>query len=177
MAEIAIQSAGIAREFDVDPRVAMLSFSNFGSSRHSAADKVRRAVELIREIEPDLCVEGEMQGDVALSPETIQEFFPFSKLQERANVLVFPEIQSANLAFRLVKCLGDAEAIGPILMGLRRPVHLLQHNASVDQIVQMTALTVVDAQEHERRRRTMQSENYITSSVGDRQSHLANVVA
>ena len=150
LAEIAVQAAGMAREFSVEPRVAMLSFSNFGSSRHPLADKVRRAVELVHQIDPSLCVEGEMAADTALDPNQMAEFYSFSRLQERANVLIFPDLEAANIAYKLVSCLGGAETMGPILMGLKRPVHLLQQNATVDQIVQMTALAVVDAQEHER---------------------------
>ena len=139
----------MAREFNVEPRVAMLSFSNFGSSRHRFADKVRLAVERVRELEPELSVEGELQADIALSPELMQEFYPFSTITERANVLIFPDLQSANVAYKLVQSLSDAEALGPMLMGLRRPVHLLQHSATVEQIVQMASIAVVDAQEHD----------------------------
>ena len=150
LAEIALQSARVAREFDVEPRVAMLSFSNFGSTRHPFADKVRHAVEIVRQRQPALCVEGEMQADTALNPETIAEFYPFSRLKARANVLVFPDLQSANVAYKLLMCLGGAEAIGPILMGMNKPVHVVQNNATVEQVVRMTAIAVVDAQEQER---------------------------
>ncbi|MFH1569094.1 MAG: NADP-dependent malic enzyme [Gemmatimonadota bacterium] len=150
LAEIAVQAAAMAREFSVEPRVAMLSFSNFGSSSHPLAAKVRRAVELVHDSHPSLCIDGEMAVDTALNPEQMAEFYPFSRLQERANVLIFPDLQSANVGYKLVSCLGGAEAMGPILMGLKRPVHLLQQSATVNQIVQMTALAVVDAQERER---------------------------
>jgi malate dehydrogenase (oxaloacetate-decarboxylating)(NADP+) len=127
----------------------MLSFSNFGSVRHPLADKVRRAVEIVRQRAPELMVDGEMQADTAVSPETFSGLFPFSTLEGGANVLVFPELQSANVAYKLVQRLGGAEAIGPILVGMRHPVHVLQHGHEVKDIVNMAAIAVVDAQELE----------------------------
>ena len=124
----------------------MLSFSNFGSVKHPSADKVRRATELVKQRRPDLIVDGEMQADAAVTPELIEEVYPFSTLERGANVLVFPDLQSANVAFKLVQRLGRAEAIGPILMGIRKPVHMLQLGSEVKDIVYMTALAVVDAQ-------------------------------
>jgi malate dehydrogenase (oxaloacetate-decarboxylating)(NADP+) len=147
LAEIAIESAGVARRFDVSPRIAMLSFSNFGSSRHPFAEKVRRAVEIVKSRAPDLEVDGEMQADTAVRPQIAQEAYPFSAIQGDANVLVFPDLQSANVAYKLLIALGGAEAIGPILMGLSRPVHVLQRGCDVSNIVHMAALAVVDAQE------------------------------
>ncbi len=146
LADIAICSADVARNFHVEPRVAMLSFSNFGSVKHPSADKVRRATELVKKRCPDLIVDGEMQADAAVTPELIEEVYPFSTLERGANVLVFPDLQSANVAFKLVQRLGRAEAIGPILMGIRKPVHMLQLGSEVKDIVYMTALAVVDAQ-------------------------------
>ncbi len=146
LAEIAIGAAEVAREFHVEPRVAMLSFSNFGSVKHPFADKVRRATELVKQRCPELEVDGEMQIDPAVMPELIEEFFPFSTLRRPANVLVFPELQSANLGYKLLQRLGGAEAVGPILMGMRKPVHLLQHGCDVNDIVNMAAIAVVDAQ-------------------------------
>jgi len=154
LAEIAILSAEVARRFHVEPRIAMLSFSNFGSVRHPLADKVRRAVEIVRQRAPELMVDGEMQADTAVSPEVFAELFPFSTLEGGANVLVFPELQSANVAYKLVQRLGGAEAIGPILVGMRHPVHVLQHGHEVKDIVNMAAIAVVDAQELEAARRT-----------------------
>ena len=146
LAEIAIGAAEVAREFHIEPRVAMLSFSNFGSVRNPAADKVRRATELVQERCPELEIDGEMQVDTALMPDLVQEIFPFSKLKRRANVLIFPELQAANLGYKLLQRLGGAETVGPILMGIRKPVHLLQHGCDVRDIVNMAAIAVVDAQ-------------------------------
>ncbi len=147
LAEIAILTAKEARRFHVEPRVAMLSFSNFGSVKHPFADKVRKATEIIKQRQPELVVDGEMQADVALLPELREELYPFSSLDGQANVLVFPDLQSANVAFKLVHRLGGAEAIGPILMGMRHPVHLLQNSSEVKDIVHMAAIAAVDAQE------------------------------
>ncbi|MSS72018.1 MAG: phosphate acetyltransferase [Candidatus Latescibacteria bacterium] len=147
LAEIAIESARVARRFDESPRVAMLSFSNFGSTRHPLSEKVRRATEIIKERAPDLVVEGEMQADTAVAPEIAHEAYPFSAIQGDANVLIFPDLQSGNIAYKLLMRLGGAEAIGPILMGLSRPVHVLQRGCDVSAIVHMAAIAVVDAQE------------------------------
>ena len=117
VAEIALQSASMARCFDVEPRVAMLSFSTFGSSDHPQAVKMRRATELVRAADPGLVVEGEMQADLAFRPETLNDVYPFARLGDRANVLIFPDLSSANIAYRLVNALAGAEAVGPILMG------------------------------------------------------------
>jgi malate dehydrogenase (oxaloacetate-decarboxylating)(NADP+) len=146
VAEIAVQTANMARAFDVEPRVAMLSFSTFGSSDHPHAQKMRRATELVRAAHPDLIVEGEMQADLALQPESLIEAYPFAQLGGRANVLIFPDLSSANIAYRLVNTLAGAEAVGPILMGLDKPVHLMPPNSTVEQIVQLAAIAVVDAQ-------------------------------
>jgi malate dehydrogenase (oxaloacetate-decarboxylating)(NADP+) len=146
LAEIAISTAATARRFDIEPRVAMLSFSNFGSTRHPLSDKVRRAVEILHERAPDLLVDGEMQADTAVVPAILEDEYPFSPLQGGANVLVFPNLESGNVAYKLLARLGGAEAIGPILCGLSRPVHVLQRGAEVNDIVNMTALAVAEAQ-------------------------------
>jgi malate dehydrogenase (oxaloacetate-decarboxylating)(NADP+) len=146
LAEIALCTAETARSFDVEPRVAMLSFSNFGSSRHPQADKVRQATKIVRDRAPDLMVEGEMQVDLALTPSMLEETYPFAELTGRANVLIFPDLSSANVAYKLTQCLAGAEAVGPILMGFDKPVHLMPSNSTVEQIVQLTAVAVVDAQ-------------------------------
>jgi malate dehydrogenase (oxaloacetate-decarboxylating)(NADP+) len=147
LAEIAICAAEMARRFDIEPRVALLSFSNFGSTRHPLADKVRRAVRLVKERVPDLMVDGEMQADTAVVPEIIKETYPFSSLKGDANVLVFPNLEAGNIAYKLLARIGGAEVIGPILMGLSRPVHVLQRGAEVSDIVNMAAIAVVDAQQ------------------------------
>jgi malate dehydrogenase (oxaloacetate-decarboxylating)(NADP+) len=146
LADIAILSAEVARRFNITPRVAMLSFSNFGSVQHAFAEKVRRATEIVRARAPHLMVDGEMQADTAVVHDFIEEHFPFSTLKEPANVLIFPDLQSANIAYKLVQRLGGAEAIGPILVGMRKPVHVLQHGFETKDIVNMAAIAVVDAQ-------------------------------
>ena len=147
LAEIAIGTAEVARRFNIEPRVAMLSFSNFGSTRHPLADKVRIATELVRQRAPELEVDGEMQADTAVVKEILTETYPFSTLKSEANVLIFPSLEAGNAAYKLMQRLGEAEAIGPILMGLRKPVHVLQRGAEVDEIVNMAAIAVVEAQE------------------------------
>ncbi|HEV2687817.1 MAG TPA: NADP-dependent malic enzyme [Bryobacteraceae bacterium] len=151
LAEIAILAADTARRFNVEPRVALLSFSNFGSTRHPLADKVRKAVELVRKRAPELMVDGEMQADTAVTPEIVQHDYPFSSLKGGANVLVFPNLEAGNVAYKLLARLGGAEAIGPILTGLSKPVHVLQRGAEVNEIVNVAAVAVVDAQEAEQR--------------------------
>jgi malate dehydrogenase (oxaloacetate-decarboxylating)(NADP+) len=151
LAEIAICAAQTAKRFNVTPRVAMLSFSNFGSTRHPLSEKVQRAVQLVREADPTLMIEGEMMADTAVAPEIIEETYPFSKLRGGANVLVFPDLTSANTCYKLLARIGGAEAIGPILMGMSKPVHVLQRGAEVEEIVNIAAIAVVDAQETEAR--------------------------
>ena len=145
LAEIAIQAARVARQFDVEPRVAMLSFSNFGSTRHPLAEKVARATALVKHRAPELVVDGEMQADTAVVEELLRQY-PFSKLQEPANVLVFPDLQSANIAYKLLQRLSDAEATGPILEGMAKPVHILQRGDDVRDVVNMAAIAVLEAQ-------------------------------
>ncbi|MGC8792783.1 MAG: NADP-dependent malic enzyme [Bryobacteraceae bacterium] len=147
LAEIAICTAEMARRFDIEPRVAMLSFSNFGSTRHPLAEKVRRAVELVKQRQPELMIDGEMQADTAVVPEIIEEDYPFSQLKGGANVLIFPDLEAGNIAYKLLNRIGGCEVIGPILMGMSRPVHVLQRGAEVSEIVNMAAIAVVDAQE------------------------------
>jgi len=149
LVEIALCTADVARRFEVEPRVAMLSFSSFGSSNHPVCDKVRKAVELLHKADPDLMVDGEIMADVALSPEILQETYPFSTLKGGANVLIFPDLNSANIAYKLLSKIGGAETLGPILMGMSRPVHLLARGAEVEEIVNAAAIAVVDAQETE----------------------------
>jgi len=147
LAEIAISASHVAKAFDIEPKIAMLSFSNFGSARYPESAKVAHAVEIIREKDPDLLVEGEMQADTALMPEFIEKYFPFSELKEAANVFVFPDLNSGNTAYKLVQRLGGLVAVGPILMGFSKPVHVLHRTQDVNQIVDMAAIAVVDAQQ------------------------------
>jgi len=149
LAEIALLTANFARRFEIEPRVAMLSFSNFGSNNHPAARKVREAVEIANKIAPDLVIDGEMQADTAVLKSILDENYPWSRLREPANVLIFPELQSANIAYKLLWRLADVEAIGPILLGMAKPVHVLQRGVEVTDIVNMAAICVVDAQEQE----------------------------
>ncbi len=147
LADIAIMAADKAKEFDITPRVAMLSFSNFGSTRHPRSEKVAQATALVKAKRPDLMVDGEIMADVAVSPELRQADYPFSSLVGEANVLVFPSLEAANAAYKLLQHLGGATAIGPILMGMANPVHVLSRGAEVAEIVDIAAIAVVDAQE------------------------------
>jgi len=146
LAETAILAANKARQFNVEPRVAMLSFSNFGSANHPFTQKVKKATALVKEWAPDLVVDGEMQANVALDPEITSRQYPFSEIKGKANVLVFPDLNSGNIAYKLLDKLGGAEAVGPILMGMKKPVHILQRGDDVSDIVNMAAVAVVDAQ-------------------------------
>ena len=146
LAEIALLTADAVHRFDMDPRIAMISFSNFGSNEHANAMKVKRAVELVKAARPDLPIDGEMQADYAVVPELLEAEYPWATVR-RPNVLIFPDLQSANAAYKLVWRLAGAEAIGPILMGMRKPVHVLQRAVDVADIVNMAAIAVVDAQE------------------------------
>ena len=152
LAEIAVLTAGLARHFGIYPRVAMLSFSNFGSNNHPSAQKVRRAVEIAHELAPDLILDGEMQADTAVEESILDEGYAWSLLDGPANVLIFPELQSANIAYKLLWRLAGAEAIGPILLGIEKPVHVLQRGVEVSDIVNMAAICVIDAQDRESRR-------------------------
>ncbi len=145
LAEIALQSAETVRQFDIEPRVGMLSFSSFGSNKHPQADKVRVATEIVKKKDPKLMIDGEMQADVAVTLEILEKEYPFSSLKHHANILIFPELNSANVAYKLMGRIGEAEIIGPILMGMAKPVHVLQHGAEVTDIVNMTALCAVEA--------------------------------
>jgi malate dehydrogenase (oxaloacetate-decarboxylating)(NADP+) len=149
LVEIALCAAQEARRFDVVPRVAMLSFSSFGSTRHPQCDKVRKAVELLHKADPTLIVDGEIMADAAVSPEILEQNYPFSSLKGGANVLIFPDLASANIACKLLTTIGGAETLGPILMGMTRPVHLLPRGAEVEEIVNVVAIAVVDARESE----------------------------
>jgi len=149
LAEIALCAADAARRFDVIPRVAMLSFSNFGSTNHPLCEKVRRATELVKQRDPSLTVDGEIMADTALVPEILERDYPFSTLKDSANVLIFPDLNSANIAYKLLMRVGGAEAIGPILMGLSKPAHVSSRGAEVEDIVNSAAIAVVDAQQSE----------------------------
>src|SRR5437764_4353989 len=147
LAEIAAQTAETAKRFNLEPRIAMISFSNFGSTRHPDAEKVQEAVQILKRRRPDLIVEGEMQADTAVVPYIASTDYPWSVIQGDANVLVFANLDAANAAYKLLWRLGNAEAIGPILQGMAKPVHVLQRGVDVSDIVNMAAIAVVDAQE------------------------------
>jgi malate dehydrogenase (oxaloacetate-decarboxylating)(NADP+) len=146
VAGIALMAADRAREFDIEPRLALLSYSNFGSTPDARTAKMARAAALVKARQPDLVVDGEMMADVALSPEMRRDDYPFSTLTGEANVLIFPSLESANVAYKLLQHLGGAVAVGPILMGMARPVHVLSRGVDVPDIVNMAAVAVVDAQ-------------------------------
>ncbi|MCE2614072.1 NADP-dependent malic enzyme [Flavobacteriaceae bacterium D16] len=154
LAEIARMTANLGTAFGFDPVLALLSYSNFGSSSHPHAIKVRDAVQLLHERHPNLTVDGEIQTDFALNRELRNSQFPFSNLGgKRVNTLIFPNLESANITYKLLKELHTANPIGPIMLGLRRAVHVLQLGASVPEMVNMAAVAVIDAQEREKRRK------------------------
>ena len=153
LAEIAIQTAKVAKRFGVKPKVAMLSFSNFGTSAEMRTDRIEEAIEIVREIEPDLVIDGPMQADTALVPD-IQQDYPFMSFSGPANVLVCPNLASANIAYKLLQRVAGAEMTGPILEGLSRPAHVLQRRDSVRDVVHMAAICAVDAQRASKQRLT-----------------------
>ncbi|HCY75563.1 MAG TPA: phosphate acetyltransferase [Ignavibacteriales bacterium] len=148
LAEIAISAAETVKAFEVVPKIAMLSFSNFGSADYPESLKVKEAVKIVKSKRPDLIVDGEMQADTAVVPEILEKTFPFTKIKGGANVLVFPDLNSANIAYKLMARIGQATVIGPILMGMRKPVHVLQRDATVDDIYNMTAIAVVEVNQN-----------------------------
>jgi malate dehydrogenase (oxaloacetate-decarboxylating)(NADP+) len=149
LAEIAISTAETVKAFDIDPRIAMLSFSNFGSASYPESDKVKDAVSIVHRLRPDLIVDGEMQADTALVPHILEKDFPFNNLKGGANVLIFPDLNSGNIAYKLMARIGEATVIGPVLQGMNKPVHILQRGSSVDDIINMTAIAVVEANRKE----------------------------
>jgi malate dehydrogenase (oxaloacetate-decarboxylating)(NADP+) len=149
MVDIIGLTARAVRFFDAEPRVAVISYSNFGSNPGELPDKARKATELAKKRYPELIIDGEMQANTALNPELLREQYPFSELAEKggANTLIFPNVISGNIAYKVIQEIGGAEVIGPVLMGMRKPVHILQLGASVREIVNMAAIAVVDAQQ------------------------------
>ncbi len=135
----------VKKTFEIEPRIAMLSFSNFGGVRHPLTEKVAKATEMVKQMRPDLMVDGEMQVDLAFDTELRERDYHFSDLKGRANVLIFPSLEAGNIAYKLMARLGGAEAIGPILVGLEKSVHVLQRHCDVDTIVRMSAFAAVDA--------------------------------
>ncbi|MEP0214766.1 MAG: NADP-dependent malic enzyme [Cellulophaga sp.] len=154
LADIALMTANVAKTFGFDPVIAMTSYANFGSSSAPNAVKVRKAVEILHRDHPEMVVDGEIQMDFALNKELLQSQFPFSKLAgKKVNTFIFPNLESANITYKLLKELNDADSIGPIMLGLRKSVHILQLGADVDEMVNMTAVAVIDAQEREKRKK------------------------
>jgi len=152
LAEIAIQSAKAVKRFNIKPVVAMLSYSNFGSSRSPSAKRVAEAVRLIKEQEPDLKIDGEVQANFALNKEKNEEIFPFSELaKHRANTLIFPNLSSGNIGYKLLQEIGDVETLGPILLGMNKPMHVLQLGSTVREIVNMVTIAAADAATREQK--------------------------
>ena len=152
LAKIALMTAKTARMFGIEPVIAMISFSNFGSSINPGAEKVRESVAYLHKYYPDLIIDGELQADFALNPEMLMKKFPFSKLAgKKVNTLIFPNLESANITYKLLKELYKVDSIGPIMMGMDKPVHIFQLGASVEEMVNMVAVAVVDAQEKQKR--------------------------
>ena len=146
LAEIAVQAAAMAAFFDMTPRVALLSYSNFGSVRHRQTVKMARAADLARQKAPDLVVDGEMQADTAVVDDILDGEFPFNRLGQAANVLVFPDLDSGNIAYKLLERLGGAKVVGPLLMGISRPFNVLPRNTDMENVVNLIAITVAQAQ-------------------------------
>jgi malate dehydrogenase (oxaloacetate-decarboxylating)(NADP+) len=148
LAKISQMVASLAKMFNIKPNIAILSYSNFGASKAENPSKIASAIEYIHRYLPNVNVDGELQADFALNPELLKKEFPFSKLvNKKVNVLIFPNLDSANITYKMMKELYDAESIGPIMLGLKKPAHVLQLGASVDEMVNMAAIAVIDAQE------------------------------
>ncbi|MEW6652951.1 MAG: NADP-dependent malic enzyme [Bacteroidota bacterium] len=145
LAEIAITTADAAIAFDIQPKVAMLSFSNFGSTVYPQTLKVAKATEIVKKLRPDLMIDGEMQADTAVVVERLEAEFPFSTLKGPANVLIFPTLEAGNIAYKLFQRLTDATVIGPIINGMKKPVHVIQRGDTVQDIINISAIAVVDA--------------------------------
>ena len=153
LAKIALMTAKTVRMFGMEPVMAMISYSNFGSSSNESTNKVREAVSYLHQYYPDLVIDGEIQTDFALNPEMLQKKFPFSKLAgKKVNTLIFPNLEAANITYKLLKELYKVDSIGPIILGMDKPVHIFQLGASVEEMVNMAAVAVVDAQEKEKRK-------------------------
>ena len=160
LTKIAQMTAKVVKMFGMEPIMAMTSYSNFGSSKDQTATKVREAVSYLHKRHPDLLVDGELQTDFALNSQMLTDSFPFSKLAgKKVNTLIFPNLESANITYKLLKELNNAESVGPIMMGMRKPVHILQLHASVDEIVNMTAIAVIDAQQKEKWEKNLENKN------------------
>jgi malate dehydrogenase (oxaloacetate-decarboxylating)(NADP+) len=150
IADIAWQASKFVKNFDIEPKVALLSYSNYGSARGETPTKMQKALEILKSKVPNLICDGEMQANTALNPHLIQEAFPFSPLKETgANVLIFPNLESGNIAYKMLYSIGGARVIGPIVLGLKRSVHIIQRGDDISDILNMTAIAVVDAKRKE----------------------------
>ncbi len=150
LAEIALMTAEVVKRFNIVPKIAMLSFSSFGSTRLPQSIKVQQAVEIVHKLDSDLIIDGEIQADIAFSPELIQEVYPFSNLKTGVNTLIFPNLDAGNIAYKLMGKIGSAALLGPILMGMKKPVHVLQQNCDVEAIVDIAAVCAVEALEKQK---------------------------
>jgi malate dehydrogenase (oxaloacetate-decarboxylating)(NADP+) len=147
LVDITVLMEHTVRQFNIIPRIAILSYSNFGSNDGLIPEKTREAVRILHERYPEMIVDGDMQANFALNADLLADNFPFSTLKGRpANTLIFPNLESGNIAYKLLQEMGGAEAVGPILLGLKKPVHVLQLGSSVREIVNMITIAVVDAQ-------------------------------
>ena len=146
LANIAELTAKAVRRFNITPKIALLSYSNYGSSQSANVSKIMEARNIIKKNNPNLIVDGEIQADFALNKEKREQNFPFTDLKENANTLIFPNLESGNIAYKLMQEFDDVEAIGPILIGMKKPVHILQLGCSVREIVNMVTIAVIDAQ-------------------------------
>jgi malate dehydrogenase (oxaloacetate-decarboxylating)(NADP+) len=165
LAQIAISAADTVREFDIVPKIAMLSFSNFGSAPYPQSIKVQEATSIVKKLRPDLIVDGEMQADTAVVPEIRESDYPFSALQGKSNVLIFPSLEAGNIAYKLLARIGQATVVGPVLMGMKKSIHVLQRGATVDDIYNMTAIAVVEASVNNREEKKRQKEDYVPETV------------
>jgi malate dehydrogenase (oxaloacetate-decarboxylating)(NADP+) len=170
LAQIAIAAADTAREFDIVPKIAMLSFSNFGSAPYPQSIKVKEATNIVKQLRPDLIIDGEMQADTAVVPEIRADDYPFSALQGKSNVLIFPSLEAGNIAYKLMARIGQAIVVGPVLMGMKKSIHVLQRGATVDDIYNMTAIAVVEASSNANLEKKRQKEEYIPETVSKEKS-------
>jgi malate dehydrogenase (oxaloacetate-decarboxylating)(NADP+) len=145
LANIAVHASRVAKFFNMTPKIAMLSFSNF-SGRHETPKKMQKAAQLVKERDPELIVDGEMQADTAVNPDIVERIFPFCDIKGGANILVFPNLDAGNIAYKLVQQLGGGEVLGPFLMGVKKPANVLQRTCTVDDIVNTIVLTAIEAQ-------------------------------
>jgi malate dehydrogenase (oxaloacetate-decarboxylating)(NADP+) len=147
LVDITVLTANSVKQFNITPRIALLSYSNFGSAEGELPNKVREATEILHKNYPGMIVDGEMQANFALNNDLLKEMFPFSDLvDKKVNTLIFPNLAAGNIAYKLIQEMGGAEAIGPVLIGMKKPVHILQLGSSVREIVNMVTIAVIDAQ-------------------------------